>query len=190
MTSTTAELDPKLCNYSLLRKASRRVSLAYDRTLSSSGLTTAQFAILVEVGGWPDAEGPTMAALADALIMDRAALTQSLKPLVEGKLVRIARDARDRRARRALLTRLGAERLREAGGLWERAQLAFAQAVGEQELAILRAALRMVVSRVTLPLVPPEERTSEVSADRREAHASARSRSRPASSGGARRSIS
>lgn len=156
MNDELRDLDPELCNYSLLRKASRRVSLAYDRALSASGLTIAQFGILAEVAGWPDPDGPTMAALAETLVMDRAALSQSLKPLIAAKLVRVKRDPDDGRSRRAGLTALGSKRLQKAGLLWKQAQAAFAERLGEGEITILHAALKMVVSRVSLPLVPQQ----------------------------------
>lgn len=164
MSLEAGQLSARACNYSLLRKASRRVSLAYDRVLAPSGLSTAQFAILVEIASWPEDEGPTMAALADALVMDRAALTQSLKPLVAGKLVLIKGSPVDRRVRHARLSALGRKRLEVAGALWIQAQNAFAQAFGEEESIALRALLGMVVRRVT----PPAGRASRAEAARKE----------------------
>lgn len=148
------KLNSKLCNYSLLRKASRRISLAYDRMIAPSGLTTAQFAILVEIACWEHDEGPTMAELADALVMDRAALTQSLKPLIAGKLVSIKGSSVDRRSRHAHLSALGLKRLEKASALWAQAQTAFAEAFGEEESIALRALLSMVIRRVGLPPLP------------------------------------
>jgi len=148
------KMDPTLCNYGLLRKASRRVSLAYDRILAPSGLTTAQFAILAEIAESDNADGPTMAALADALAMDRAALTQSLKPLIAGKLVLVGSDPRDRRARRATLSPFGKKRLEEAGQFWSHAQSLFSKDFGEDESVALRALLRLVVARLNPPALP------------------------------------
>ena len=150
--SGLSDLDPALCNYTGLRKASRRVSLVYDRALAPSGLTTAQFGILVEIAQTPSAPGVTLTGLADRLVMDRAALTQSLKPLLASGLVSVGPDPADGRTRRVLLTQIGGDRLALAHSHWAQAQAAFGDALGEDEAIALRALLRLVLARVKPPI--------------------------------------
>ena len=136
--------DLMVCNCSALRKAARRVSLVYDRHLARSGLTNGQYAILAEIERRPDGEPPTLTALAQDLVMDRAALSHTLKPLERDGFVRIERDRRDRRARLVRLTALGRKRAAVARACWIKAQARFSATFGQDQAIALRALLRMV----------------------------------------------
>ncbi len=144
MSNTAALADLMACNCVALRKAARRVSLVYDRHLARSGLTSGQYAILAEIAGHPEGEPPTLSALAEALVMDRTALSHTLKPLERDGLIRLAIDRRDRRARLVRLTALGRERVSVARRCWDEAQAQFAKAFGRDQAIALRALLRMV----------------------------------------------
>src|SRR5579871_6541159 len=61
-----------ICSCTALRKASRRVSQLYDEALAPCGLRTTQRAILNHIRR---AGTPSIGALAEALVMDRGALT-------------------------------------------------------------------------------------------------------------------
>jgi DNA-binding MarR family transcriptional regulator len=139
-----SEVDPNACNCTGLKRASRRVSLFYDRYLAPCGLTSGQVAILAAISSWPDGRSPPLGELARALAMDRAALTHTLQPLVRDGLVEFGRDAADRRARLVQLTREGRKRLAEARPLWTAAQGCFEKTFGENQAIALRALLRIV----------------------------------------------
>ena len=132
-----------LCNCTALRKATRRVSQLYDSALEPCGLRTTQRAILNHIAR---AGTPPLGELAEALVMDRGALTHTLKPLERDRLVEIRIDPEDRRNRLVVLTDLGRQKLQESQALWKRAQQGFETAFGVAKSAALREALEFVVS--------------------------------------------
>jgi DNA-binding MarR family transcriptional regulator len=139
-----AVTEKSLCNCTVLRKATRRVSQLYDSALEPCGIRTTQRAILMQIArsGSP----PPLGELAEALVMDRGALTHTLKPLERDRLVEIRIDPEDRRNRLVALTAAGRRKLEESTALWKRAQQGFEQAFGVAKSAALREALEFVVS--------------------------------------------
>jgi DNA-binding MarR family transcriptional regulator len=131
------------CNCSALRRAARRVSLMYDRHLTGSGLTSGQYSILAEIRRRGKV-APTVSELAEALVMDRAALTHTLKPLERDGLIVLKTDPDDRRARLVHVTGLGEKRFAVAFGKWSKAQEQFAQSIGKKQAVALRALLQLV----------------------------------------------
>jgi DNA-binding MarR family transcriptional regulator len=131
------------CNCTALRKATRRVSQLYDSALEPCGLRTTQRAILSHIARTGT---PPIGELAEALVMDRGALTHNLKPLERDGLVEIGIDPDDRRNRRVTLTAAGRTKLAESEPLWKRAQEGFEAAFGAAKSASLRKALEYVVS--------------------------------------------
>lgn len=146
MSKMAASADFMACNCAALRKAARRVSLLYDRYVARSGLTIGQYSILAEIADAPEDAPPTLGALAQALLMDRTALSHTLKPLERDGLVRVDSDKHDRRARRVRLTALGRKRISIARTSWLEAQAHFSAAFGEDQATALRALLRMVAN--------------------------------------------
>jgi DNA-binding MarR family transcriptional regulator len=139
--SINAELVERgRCNCAALRKASRRLSQAYDSALAPSGLKSTQFAILAELEFRND-EPPTMRDLAEALVMDQSTIGQNLRPLERDGLISLERDASDRRRRCVKLTKKGRGRLAAARPLWAGAQERFENLFGTREAAKLRATL-------------------------------------------------
>jgi DNA-binding MarR family transcriptional regulator len=136
--------EKSLCNCTALRKATRRVSQLYDSALEPCGLRTTQRSILMQVAR--TASPPPLGELAEALVMDRGALTHTLKPLERDRLVEIRIDPEDRRNRLVALTALGRNKLEESQALWKRAQEGFESAFGVAKSAALREVLEFVVS--------------------------------------------
>jgi DNA-binding MarR family transcriptional regulator len=86
---TASKTAKSSCNCTALRKATRRVSQLYDSALEPCGLRATQRAILSQI----DRSGaPPLAELAEALVMDRGALTHNLKPLERDGFVEIKVD--------------------------------------------------------------------------------------------------
>jgi DNA-binding MarR family transcriptional regulator len=133
-----------LCNCTALRKATRRVSQLYDSALEPCGLRTTQRSILIHVAraGAP----PALGELAEMLVMDRGALTHTLKPLERDGLIEIRVDPDDRRNRLVALTTAGRNKLEQSMPLWRKAQHGFEAAFGIAKSAALRQALELVVS--------------------------------------------
>jgi DNA-binding MarR family transcriptional regulator len=141
--ATGNENRKSLCNCTALRKATRRVSQLYDSALEPCGLRTTQRAILNHIAR---AGTPPIGELADALVMDRGALTHNLKPLERDGLVKISVDPNDRRNRLIALTASGRAKLAESEALWARAQQGFEAAFGVAKSSSLRKALEYLVS--------------------------------------------
>ena len=128
------------CSCTGLRRASRAVTAFYDGMLAPAGLTVTQYAILVNVAR---AGVISRTELAARLGMDRTTATRNLRPLErEGLLTDQAGE--DRRERAVALTAAGRRRMEKGFVLWERAQTAFAEALGEDALGRLRAVLAEV----------------------------------------------
>ena len=138
------QTEKSLCNCTALRKATRRVSQLYDSALEPCGLRTTQRSILMQIAR--SGNPPPLGELAEALVMDRGALTHTLKPLQRDLLVEIRIDPEDRRNRLVALTAAGRKKLEESQALWKRAQQGFETAFGVAKSAALREALEFVVS--------------------------------------------
>ena len=131
--------EKSLCNCTALRKATRRVSQLYDSALEPCGLRTTQRSILMQIAR--SGNPPSLGELAEALVMDRGALTHTLKPLQRDRLVEIRIDPEDRRNRLVALTAAGRSKIEESTVLWKRAQAGFETAFGVAKSAALREAL-------------------------------------------------
>jgi len=139
-----SETEKSLCNCTALRKATRRVSQLYDSALEPCGLRTTQRSILMQIAR--SGNPPPLGELAEALVMDRGALTHTLKPLQRDRLIEIRIDPEDRRNRLVALTAAGRKKIEESTTLWKRAQAGFETAFGVAKSAALRQALEFVVS--------------------------------------------
>jgi DNA-binding MarR family transcriptional regulator len=139
----TGKKHKSSCNCTALRKATRRVSQLYDAALEPCGLRTTQRAILSQIARTGT---PPLGELAEALVMDRGALTHNLKPLERDGLVKIEIDPQDRRNRLVALTASGRAKLAASEALWQRAQQGFERAFGAAKSNSLRKALEFLVS--------------------------------------------
>ena len=133
------------CTCMRLRKASRRVTQIYDRSLDAAGLTVTQYGVL---GQLTKLDGIGMGALAERLIMDPTTLTRSLRPLARQGLVTMKPDRRDRRSRCLHLTAKGSAAFENAIPAWRRTQRRLEEALGGPEAATLNAALDHVIERL------------------------------------------
>jgi len=138
-----SDLDPGLCNNSVLRQAARQLGQLYDDIVSPSGLRATQFGLLAYVVAL---DRPTMARLAEALVMDLSALGHTLKPLMRDGLVETFPDERDKRAKRVRLTAAGERKVKAASALWTKAQGNFEAAYGKRKAAELRKTLSFLAS--------------------------------------------
>ena len=132
-----------VCNCTALRKATRRVSQLYDSALEPCGIKATQRTMLSQIAR---SGIPPLGELAEALVMDRGALTHNLKPLARDGLVKISVDPQDRRNRLVALTAQGRAKLAESDALWTRAQRGFEAGFGTAKSASLRKALEYLVS--------------------------------------------
>jgi len=131
------------CNNACLRKAARRLGKLYDAVLEPSGLKATQSILITQIHDLGD---PTMAELANSLLMDLSATRHSLDPLIRDRLVRLRVDPRDRRVKRVTLTPTGVAKFKEAIQLWRKAQDRFEKALGPDRAARLRSELSFLAS--------------------------------------------
>ncbi|WP_232834540.1 MarR family winged helix-turn-helix transcriptional regulator [Rhodoferax ferrireducens] len=129
------------CNCSILRSATRALSIAYDEALRHSGLRVSQFSLLARL----DAIGETaINDLAQSMTMDRTTLGRNLRLLERDNLVRM-RVGVDRRARLIDLTVAGHKALAEATPLWKEIHNRFENEFGKSRAKELRQVLGSVV---------------------------------------------
>ena len=135
------------CTCMRLRKASRRVSQIYDRSLEPLGLTVTQFGLL---GNLDRLDGISIGDLAARLVMDPTTLTRSLRPLERKGFVVFAFDPNDRRSRCLHLTAAGRDVYRQAKPAWARAQRHIDKALGVVDGPVLNAMLDRVLERLAI----------------------------------------
>jgi DNA-binding MarR family transcriptional regulator len=134
---SNAAVSIPACACGRLRRATRALTQLYDDLMAPSGLRITQFSLLVRLARDGTAR---MSDLADALLLDRTALSRTLDPLLERGLVSIV-SGHDARTREVSLTRAGAKALRAAQPHWKRAQIQVANKLGSDRLEALIATL-------------------------------------------------
>jgi DNA-binding MarR family transcriptional regulator len=128
------------CSATAMRKASRRLTQLYDDALTASGLRSTQFTILAELHR-RTRQPPTMAELAQSLVMDRSALGHNLRPLERDGLLVLKEGEEDRRRRHVVMTERGKAIFEEARPLWRTAQDRFETIYGRENASALRTTL-------------------------------------------------
>jgi DNA-binding MarR family transcriptional regulator len=145
MKDQTKKTGSSGCTCLRLRKASRRVSQIYDRSLEPLGLTVTQFSLLGYVAGF---DGIGIGALAARLVMDPTTLTRNVRPLVRQGLVELVADADDQRSRCLHLTAAGRKAYRQAKPAWARAQREIDKALEDAGAPALNKVLDRVLERL------------------------------------------
>lgn len=134
-----SSFDGMPCHATALRKAARRVTQMYEDALAETGLRSTQLAILLELNNRVDAP-PTMAELAEALVIERSALGHTLRPLERDGLI-VLQEGEDRRQRYVVLTAKGKAKFKEGAHAWRIAQERFEEIFGRAEARELRQTL-------------------------------------------------
>lgn len=116
MDAAELEAPGKECAMVRARMAARAVTRHFESYLGPSGLTGAQFTLLVSLKSDP---GATATELAERLAIDRTTLVRNLEVLERGGLLTSAKDGR---ARRKTLSKAGEKALAKALPLWRKAQ--------------------------------------------------------------------
>src|SRR5215472_301947 len=121
------------CTASHLRRASRDISRIHDHALAPSGLSGAQFSLLIAISLFGEAP---LQRVAEELGLDRTTLTRNLQPLERDGLVSSS-PGKDQRVRLLRLTEAGRRALQRAYPLWEEAQAAVVGALGQRRWVTL-----------------------------------------------------
>lgn len=122
--------DPKdgaPCICGRLRRASRKLSRAYDEALQPIGLTITQFSILRTLAGMST---PSLNDLAGATAHEKSGLWRTLQPMIRSGWVAV--ETADGARRQTLaLTAEGTSKLIQALPLWRAAQSRVGEALGD-----------------------------------------------------------
>jgi len=130
------------CLFQRTRAAARAVTRFYDDQLRPTGLRATQANVLATVA----AKGElSISALSDELGMDRTTLTRNLRPLEQRGLLVVSPEG-PHRIRLVRLTSLGVTALGEVAVLWEKAQSALEEHLGEDGVASVRRATAAITS--------------------------------------------
>lgn len=127
------------CYATALRKAARRVTQLYEGASTETGLRSTQFAILSELHDRAECP-PTLAELAESLVIERSALGHTLRPLERDGLL-VLQEGKDRRRRHIVLTAKGKAKYQEGLNAWALAQERFEEMFGRAEARSLRLTL-------------------------------------------------
>ena len=130
------------CPGALSRLAARRITQFLDRELATTGISSAQLALMAQIAA---AEDDTLGALADRTGLEQSSLSRNLRTLENAGLVEIAAVESDLRRRAAWLTEAGARRLEAAIPLWRKAQAKLAREVSPALLQRLARATAAAV---------------------------------------------
>ncbi len=137
------KLDISLCNNAAAKRASRRLGIFYDEVLSPCKIRATQYALLDQI---MRLKSPSMTDLALALVLDRSALSHTIRPLERDQLIALQPSRHDRRVKIVTLTDLGKQKLEACGALWQRAQAQFEAAFGPENAADLRKTMDLLAS--------------------------------------------
>ena len=105
------------------RKASRAITRFFDECLEPVGLRSTQLSLLIAIDSL---DAPSMACLAEELVLEPSTLARNVKPLEKAGLIEIQKGVGGRR-KIAKLTQKGEETLQQAVPYWEKAQNAVLQ---------------------------------------------------------------
>ncbi|MBI1181303.1 MAG: winged helix DNA-binding protein [Alphaproteobacteria bacterium] len=125
----TCQSAVDVCPSFNLKKAARAVSRLFDEALQPAGLRSGQLVMLLNVASSGE---PTYSQLARDLVMDNSTIARSLRPLEREGLLEVVAGP-DRRRKTVRLTSVGAERIRQAVPLWNRAMAEFSRSVGDAD---------------------------------------------------------
>ena len=133
--------DPLTCTCLNLRAASRRVSRRFDHIMAPAGLVGSQYSMLNFIAAKPACG---VGELADWLDMDVSTVTRNLRPLQKDGHITIRSSVSDGRRREVRLTAKGRRALDRARPLWEDAQSAVIEELGERRWQKLLKLLKAI----------------------------------------------
>ena len=105
----------ELCNCSILRSSSSKITSIYDKALSNTGVKVTQYALLKYIYLM---KSPNLNELSATLYQDRSTLGRNIRILERMKLVSI-NTGKDKRQVKIMLTNHGTVTLQEARKAWE-----------------------------------------------------------------------
>ena len=126
------------CHCTTLRYAAQTLTEVYDRVLAPSGLKVTQFVLLQSI--LQGEVEKSITDLAQKLGSDRSTIGRNVRILARDGLVSMSRGS-DRREHTVHLTEKGREAVSLAYPLWQKAQTAVAETLGQDQLKMLKTLL-------------------------------------------------
>lgn len=121
-----------------LRRVSRAVSQGYDAALSTVGMRSTQFTVLIAVA---KNQPVAVSRLAEVTMMSQTAMTRALAPMARDGLVEIPARGK-KREKRVSLTPAGERALSRAVPVWRAAQDTFINTFGARQWREMRLELQ------------------------------------------------
>lgn len=129
------------CHCITLRHAAQTLTEVYDRVLTPSGLKATQYALLESI--LQDEASKSLTDLAQTLGSDRSTIGRNVRILARDGLVSLSRGS-DRREHIVQVTQKGHGAVSLARPLWQKAQTAVVETLGQDQLNLLRMLLSQV----------------------------------------------
>ena len=126
------------CHCITLRYAAQTLTEVYDRVLAPSGLKATQYALLESI--LQDEAEQSITDLAQMLGSDRSTIGRNVRILARDGLVSMSRGS-DRREHTVHVTQKGREAVSLARPLWQKAQTAVVDTLGQDQLNLLKMLL-------------------------------------------------
>jgi len=126
------------CHCTTLRYAAQTLTEVYDRVLAPSGLKVTQYVLLESI--LQDEAEQSITDLAHQLGSDRSTIGRNVRILARDGLVSMSRGS-DRREHTVHVTEQGREAVSLAHPLWQKAQTAVADTLGQDQLNMLKTLL-------------------------------------------------
>src|SRR5947209_6701119 len=126
------------CHCTTLRYAAQTLTEVYDQVLAPSGLKVTQYMLLESI--LEEETEQSITDLAHKLGSDRSTIGRNVHILVRDGLVSLSRG-NDRREHTVHVTEQGREAASLANPLWQKAQTAVADTLGQVQLNMLRTLL-------------------------------------------------
>ena len=130
-----------LCHCTTLRYAAQTLTEVYDRVIAPSGLKVTQYVLLESI--LEDEAEQSITDLAQQLGSDRSTMGRNIHLLARDGLVALSRGS-DRREQTVHVTERGHEAVSLARPLWQKAQTAVADTLGQEQLQMLKTLLAQV----------------------------------------------
>ncbi|WP_250536356.1 MarR family transcriptional regulator [Caballeronia sp. AZ10_KS36] len=135
---------PCLCTD--LRRASRKLTEAYDAALASFEINIAQYFLMRTIADHQPVSLTQLGALVD---LDRSTIGRNVKVLESRELTHIGIDPGDQRERVVSLTSDGKALLRRATPAWDRCQVSVREKIGLKKVEALRSMLAELGEAIT-----------------------------------------
>lgn len=142
MTEKEKKMRHSVCACAQLRQADRVLTQLYDQYLREADIRTTQFSLLRRIHA---AGAISITDIGELMCMAQPTVTRNINNLEKHGYVVIESDKADARRKTVTLSAAGRARLKKAQPLWEKAQEAIKEKLGEKRMNALMWMLNEVI---------------------------------------------